>query len=93
MTCCQCCANIMVRITFRFSRNVLNVFAGMDYYYVGQQLRLMIEFLEGEGSFSNYLFLFFSNKSLMLNEVVTILIIIYLIRDSLEYYIVTYMKV
>lgn len=45
----------MVRIMFRFSRNVLNVFAGMDYYYVGQLLRLMIEFVdgvgEGEGSF------------------------------------------
>lgn len=62
MTCCQCCANIMVRIMFRFSRNVLNVFAGMDYHYVGQQLRLMIEFVEGEGSFSNYFFLFFQTN-------------------------------
>lgn len=51
----------MVRIMFRFSRNVLNVFAGMD-YYVGQLLRLMIEFVvgvgEGKGSFSNIFFLF-----------------------------------
>lgn len=50
-----CLVRIMVRIMFRFSRNVLNVFAGMDYYYVGQLLRLMIEFVEGvgegEGSF------------------------------------------
>lgn len=62
MTCCQCCANIMVRMVFRFSRNVLNVFAGMDYYYVGQLLRLMIEFVvgvgEGKGSFSNIFFPF-----------------------------------
>lgn len=48
----------MVRIMFRFSRNVLNVFAGMDYYYIGQLLRLlMIEFVEGVGEFFSFYFL------------------------------------